>query len=158
MESPPEVRLTLELRCLRRLTILERAFLYGLAGLCVEVVFTAVVEAVSGPLDPRLVGQTYLWMLPIWAVGLLGVERLGPYLGAKQLRWPWRALVYVLGAFAIEYASGWTLREIVGTAPWDYSGAAASIDGLIRLDYAGGWALVGLTGERFAAVLRRARV
>lgn len=49
--------------------------------------------------------------------------------------------------FTAEYISGSLLRYF-HMCPWDYTGAKASIQGLIRLDYAPAWFLTGLLMER----------
>jgi hypothetical protein len=127
----------------------ERFLIYGAIGLLFEVAYTALYGIFWGEaVDPRLVGQTYLWMHPIWAAGLYFIEWGGPRLRSRGLGWFTRAAVWVACAFALEYSSGWILRAVVGRAPWDYSASAANVDGLIRLDYAHGWALIGLTAER----------
>lgn len=142
---------------LRPLSFFWRFFIYGMTGLCIEVAFSAVHESLWQSLDPRLMGQTYLWMHPIWAMALYGLELLGPRLKARRLNWFLRALIYASGAFAIEYCSGWILRQAVGQAPWNYAGQFSNIDGLIRLDYAGGWAMTGLVCERITEAVCRLR-
>ena len=145
------------LAALRPLTLYERAVAYGAIGLCVEVIFTAVYEVVWGAPDVRLQGHTYLWMHPIWAFGLLVVERYGLAMKARGRRWPVRALVYMTGAFAVEFSTGYVLTLVLGRAPWDYTGEPASVAGLIRLDYAGGWAMAGIVSERITAAILRVR-
>jgi uncharacterized membrane protein len=135
--------------------LLERILIYGLAGWCIEVTFTALCAQLSGTGDARLVGQTYLWMHPIWAMGFLFVELAGSRLRERGLPWWARGLAYAAGAFVIEYGTGFVLRAVFGRAPWDYSGAALAVDGLIRLDYGPGWAMCGLTGERIIGLLHR---
>ena len=49
--------------------------------------------------------------------------------------------------FAIEYSSGWLIRNITGVVPWSYNGIF-SVDHLIRLDYGPAWFAVGLIFER----------
>lgn len=142
---------------LRPLSFFWRFFIYGMIGLCTEVVFTAVHDSLWQRFDPRLLGQTYLWMHPIWATALYGVELLSPRLKARRLGWFVRALFYAAGAFAVEYSTGWILRQIVGQAPWSYAGQFSNIDGLIRLDFVGGWAMAGLVSERITEAVRRVR-
>jgi len=59
-----------------------------------------------------------------------------------------RAALYGVGILGVEYASGRSLRRLVGSAPWDYSGARFGVDGLVRLDYLPLWAAYGLGLER----------
>jgi len=57
---------------------------------------------------------------------------------------PARGLVYGIGILGVEYAAGRVLRRALGAAPWDYSYAGRSIDGLVRPDFLPLWALFGL--------------
>jgi hypothetical protein len=66
---------------------------------------------------------------------------------------PQRAAMYGAGILAVEYASGWLLRRLVGYVPWDYSRARFAINGLVRLDYLPAWAAYGLGLERLHDLL-----
>ncbi len=127
-----------------------RFLLYGAFGWCTEIVWTAVVGTVEKlaagePADMRLAGRTYLWMFPIYAGGGLAFEVVYGLIG----QWPWiaRGLTYMLGCFAIEYASGWLIRRLTGSVPWDYTQARWGVHALIRLDYAPAWFAFGLLLE-----------
>src|ERR1043166_7557696 len=124
-----------------------RFCLYGIVGWCAEIVWTAgcnVADALrtSRRIDARLTGHTYLWMLPVYGGGGLLFELAH----ATVRAWPWlaRGLVYMLGCFAVEYASGWLIQRAAGTIPWDYSHSRWHVRGLIRLDYAPVWFTFGL--------------
>ena len=70
--------------------MLLRLVIYGLVGFCSEVIWTALYDAVIGtrtePDSPsvrvklssqerwRLMGRTYLWMLPIYGSAVLAFE------------------------------------------------------------------------------------
>jgi hypothetical protein len=132
---------------------LIRFSLYGAVGWCTEIIFTAVVDSVGAicagrPLNPKLPGQTYVWMFFAYGAGCLLFEAVHRWLGGR--RWPWlaRGIAYAAGSFAFEYAFGWAIRELTGRAPWDYGGARWNVEGLIRLDYAGWWGAFGLGLER----------
>ena len=132
-----------------------RFLVYGAFGWCAEIVWTALWAALSGargevPLDRaerlRLVGHTYLWMFPIYGLGGLAFEACHEVVRA----WPWaaRGALWTALIFAVEYASGWLLRRLVGGCPWDYGRVRFSVGGLIRVDYAPAWFLFGLLLER----------
>lgn len=142
----------------RHLVGFERFLLYGFVGLCVEVLFTALYEQVLGNGDVRLMGQTYLWMHPIWALGLMAVDQAAPLMHRRRWHWIARGLVWMLGSYAIEYSTGWVLRQAVGKAPWDYSHFAGNIDGLICLEYSWGWATCGLVAERITGLVKRLQI
>jgi hypothetical protein len=124
--------------------MLERFFVYGALGWCIEVMWTALAGVAGrGERDWRLTGSTYLWMFPIY--GLLA-PLYEPAHNALRA-WPWagRAAIYAAGFMAVELASGWLIRRLTGSCPWDYRGRARfHIGGLVRLDYAPLWALLGL--------------
>jgi hypothetical protein len=147
-----------------------RFVLYGLFGWCAEVMWTALYHLVGGsarasgdtaerqPLTRaerlRLEGKTYLWMFPIYGGALLAFERV--HGAIAPWAWPARGAVYMMGAFAVEAASGLLLRAATGRVPWDYSYARASaLGGAIRLDYAPLWFAFGLMLERVQALVTR---
>lgn len=134
-----------------------RLLLYGLFGWCAEIVWTASYELVAtlaagrSP-DVRLIGHTYLWMLPIYGGGCMLFEvvhgAVAPY--------PWfvRGVIYMVGCFIVEYVTGWIIMMISGAIPWDYSERRWHIHGLIRLDYAPVWFFFGLLLERVETAVR----
>lgn len=123
-----------------------RFVVYGALGWCAEVVFTGVTNLVRER-DPRLPGTTSLWMLPIYGLARPLFEPAHDLL-RDRLPAPARAGIYAAGFMTVEYATGRLLRALVGRAPWDYSHARLSVDGLTRLDYAPLWAAAGLALER----------
>jgi len=136
-----------------------RLLIYGVAGWCAEIVWTAICDvgaalSAGRRVDARLMGHTYLWMFPIYGLGGLLFELTH----AAVRGWPWfvRGLVYMLGCFAVEYASGRLIQRATGLIPWDYSGTRWHVRGLIRLDYAPVWFAFGLlleVVERLAGAL-----
>jgi uncharacterized membrane protein len=69
---------------------------------------------------------------------------------------PWwlRGSVYMVGCFAVEYATGWIIKLLTGTIPWDYSAKRWQVHGLVRLDYAPAWFVFGLLLERVEMLAR----
>lgn len=121
-----------------------RFLVYGALGWTVEIVWTGLGSLLRG--DPRLTARTYLWMFPIYGGGALLFERI--YAVISHQPWGVRGLVWTAAVFTVEYASGVFIRRLVGRVPWDYSGAALAVNGLIRLDYAPAWFALGLLFER----------
>lgn len=117
--------------------------IYGLLGWCLEILWTGLGSFLKR--DVRLTGKTYLWMFPIYGSAVL-LEPVHDFIR----HWPlWdRGIVWMLLCFIVEYLTGWILRRMLGTAPWNYSRAALNINGLIRLDYAPAWFIAGLLFER----------
>ncbi len=134
-----------------------RFLVYGIFGWCTEIVWTAVTDAAESavarrPVDARLAGKTYLWMFPIYACGGLAFEVAHGWVA--DLAWPLRGMVYTVGIFAVEYASGWLIQRLTGSIPWDYSERRWHVHGLIRLDYAPAWFVFGLLLERVEQLAR----
>lgn len=122
---------------------MQRFLIYGLLGWCLEILWTGLGSLFAG--DVRLTSQTYLWMFPIYGLAVL-FEPLHDYI--RPLPFWSRGLLWMLLFFTVEYLTGWLLKNIVGTAPWDYSYAFFNIHGLIRLDYAPVWFCTGLIFEK----------
>lgn len=125
----------------------RRFFLYGLTGWCAEVLFTGIHDYIRHR-DPRLPARSSLWMFPIYGLARPLFEPLHRQLVRHRASTPTRAAAYGLGFLTVEYVTGRALRAAIGEAPWDYSQAAANVDGLIRLDYFPLWAAAGLALER----------
>lgn len=128
------------------LDALTRTYLLASVGVGLEVAFTAL----SGlrKRDRRLTGHSYLWMFPIYGLAYPLFAWSWPVLGDLPLLV--RGLGYVPAFFAVEYATGWVLRRLVGECPWEagYRGARWGVHGLIRLDYAPAWFAAALLFER----------
>lgn len=130
-----------------------RFIVYGVFGWCTEIVWTACHDAAEKLAagerpDVRLAGRTYLWMFPIYGFGGLLFEFAYRFIAS----WPLllRGTVYIVGCFAVEYATGWLIQRLTGKVPWDYSQARWNVHSLIRLDYAPAWFVFGLLLERVA--------
>jgi uncharacterized membrane protein len=142
----------------QRLGLLGRFAVYGLVGWCIECCFTSVVDLATGAGDLRLMGYSYLWMHPIWGVGLLLGEHLSLALHRARLSRATRAFVGMAVCFAVEYSTGALLVALIGRSPWDYSASPWNVHGLIRLDYAPFWWLCGWVYEPLASFIRRVRI
>lgn len=123
-----------------------RFVLYGLLGWCWEIVWTALPPPF--PVDWRLRGQSYLWMFPIYGLIAPLYEPIADALRAAGVVWPVRGLIYAAGFMIIEGLTGWLIKRLTGSCPWDYTGRARwQVGGFVRLDYAPIWAALGLALE-----------
>lgn len=118
-------------------------FRCGVIGWCFEILFTAL-----GALRRRemqLVGQTSLWMFPIYGCAAL-FQPL--FFLIRKCSFVVRGLIYALCIFTGEYLSG---KFLCGHSlcPWNYSRHKWHIQGLIRLDFLPFWFAAGLLFERF---------
>lgn len=148
-----------------------RLVLYGVLGMAFEVASFPVVRAGRAiPLvkylfafdsgaDPRLhldgpwhsaavalVGQTSLWMMPIYALAAVCIEAL--YRRLHRTPWPLRGLVYGIVILALELVTGLVLRAVTGYAIWRYSDAGNILE-MTSVRILPVWILVGLSVELF---------
>ncbi len=123
--------------------MLIRFLFYGLLGWIMEIIFTGSASLLQG--DWRLPGSTFLWMLPIYGLGVFA-EKVHDFIRG----WPWllRGVIWLAFFWTVEYASGWLLQALTGVCPWDYSGSPYSFHGFIRLDMAPDWFVAGLLFEK----------
>lgn len=124
----------------------------GVAGWCLEVLFTSVESVMAQ--DWRLMGRTSLLMFPIYGCGALlaPIGRIvDRWIGETSLRATDRlirhGMLYMVLIFAAEYLTGSWLKAR-GMCPWDYSGRQTNVNGLIRLDFAPLWFGTGLLFEQ----------
>jgi uncharacterized membrane protein len=114
----------------------------GLAGWCMEIVFTALGSFSQN--DLRFIGNTSLWMFPIYGMASL----IGPiYEKIGDMPTILRSLIYGVCIMLGEFVSGSILR-LFAACPWDYSNALYNFQGLVRLDYLPFWMAAGLVFER----------
>ncbi len=124
---------------------LERAAVMGAVGVAAEVLFTAFTEPSGGK---RLIGYSYAWMFPIYALLYPGFALLRPLIGGWW--WPWRASAYAAGIMVFELIAGLALHAALGEAPWEpnYRAKRWCACGVVRLDYFPAWAAGALAFER----------
>ena len=133
--------------------MLLQLFLFACIGVAFEVVFTAVTDFPKNR-SWRLLGYSYIWMLPIYALIPVFLGILYPWMGA----WPLLARVsaYAGLLMVVEYVTGWILRRTTGACPWEsnYYGSRWAIHGLVRLDYFPSWAFACFLFEKLYLALR----
>ena len=118
--------------------MLIRFVIYGLLGLCAEVIVSAILHKWEGKeKNWSLRGQSYLWSFPLYGLIAPLFEPLHNWLRP----WPWmlRGMIYVLCFWAVEYIAGRTLRHILGACPWSYAHCRYNLQGLIRWDFFPVW-------------------
>lgn len=124
-----------------------RILLFACLGVAMEVVWTAILDFPKRK-SWRLMGQSYIWMLPIYGSIPVFFGFLYPRLSGLPLAA--RLAVYVVLLMTAEYASGWAIRQAAGECPWEaeYRGKRWAVHALVRLDYAPAWALACFIFER----------
>lgn len=141
--------------------------LYIILGIVCEFLFTSVADLVNprfvkswnvvsdrpsktSPLwrvrgrDPRCVGYSFLWMIPIYAL-LIFIEPASRILAS--LPFYLRGVIYVVVLWVVEYATGWLIKKISGRCPWDYSVSRFNLHGYLRWDFFPFWFVFILLAE-----------
>lgn len=116
--------------------------LCGLAGWCMEVLWTGLGSIVSR--DPKLTCRTSVWMFPIYGLAAF-LSPISRRLNGKNTFF--RGGLYTLLIFATEYTTGAVLKKF-HRCPWDYSEQPANVHGLINLCYTPLWFGAGLFFEK----------
>ena len=119
-----------------------RFHIYGLQGLCDEVVFSAFLSLFSDGKNIKLKGESSLYSFFIFAGYSILQERLYLLL-KKRYRFsaPLRLCVYLPVLYCWEYCTGWILQQF-DACPWDYRRYTYNVHGLITLEYAPGWLIL----------------
>lgn len=131
------------------LSLCKNFFRCGLAGWCMEILFTGLTSLRRRDMTLRSV--TSLWMFPIYGCFSL----LSPVcrLLRKYPLWA-RGLTYMSVLFFAELTFGKLLSRH-RLCPWDYGRSRFNVNGLIRLDFAPCWFGAGLFLERLLSVQRK---
>jgi uncharacterized membrane protein len=123
-----------------------RLYFWGVHGVFVEVVFTAIWELVAVG-NPRLMGQSSLWSFLIYGLGaFFGAELLREMMIARRVPLWARCLLYLPMTYCWEFLTGAVLR-LFGACPWDYSQFDYDVMGLITMEYAPLWLMGGVYFE-----------
>ncbi len=124
-----------------------RFIMFAVLGLTMEVMFTGI----SGLISYRNIsmnGHSSPWMMIDY--GLLGI--ITPWLRnplkAKKIPLPFRAVVYMIGIFIVEYVSGIIFHKVLGLRIWDYSNLRWNLHGQITLMYIPAWYSLSLGVEK----------
>ncbi len=121
----------------------KRFVIYGLLGLCAEVLWNGFGAMLKG--DVLLRGTTCIWMFPIYGLAIF----LEPvHYRIKHLPLIVRGGIYMVLIFTAELISGLLLRRILGVCPWNYGNKTLSLGGIITLEYAPVWVVVGIIFEK----------
>ncbi len=87
-------------------------FICGLTGWCLEILFTSIGNCSRH--DLRLIGQTSVWMFPIYGMACI-IKPLYRYF--KKIPALFRGIIYSTGIFCFEYLSGSLLKKTPSMSP-----------------------------------------
>ena len=115
-------------------------------GITLEVVATSIMDFIKYR-DPRLKGETYLWMLPIYAV----VPYIYLFVTStfNDFGWIVKGFIYMIAFYLLELVAGLIIKAIVGVSPWNYKDYRFHFKEVICLEYAPVWFIYGVVGERY---------
>ena len=126
---------------------------FVLAGITMEVCWTSILNFIKTK-NPRLTGETYLWMFPIYAVvPFIYIFVLSQFQTANIFL---KGIIYMTGFYLLEFITGYLIKKAVGVSPWNYEDFSikifgkkykSNLKGLICLEYAPIWYLCGIIGE-----------
>ena len=115
-------------------------------GITMEVIATSIMDFIKNR-DPRLKGETYLWMLPIYAVVpniyFLVTSTFG------ELGWIVKGFIYMAAFYLLELIAGLLIKALVGVSPWNYKNYRYNFKEVICLEYAPVWFIYGVVGELY---------
>ena len=114
----------------------------GIIGWCLEISFTALNSLRRR--DMKLMGQTSLWMFPIYGCAAL-LEPISHLIKGKAPLF--RGTVYAAFILVGEYLSG-ILLSGKNICPWNYGRSKWHVKKVIRLDYLPNWIFAGLLFEK----------
>ena len=123
-------------------------------GITTEIFFTAISEQIKAWPNPenwRLMGQSYIWMFPIY--GIAGIAFPFIYQYISKIPFVFRTLIYAIGILAVEFITGWILDVFTGQCPWEYT-SGWHVMGYIRIDYLPLWMAFGGFVEKVVMFLK----
>jgi len=132
-----------------------------LAGITSEIFWSGILGYFDKR-DPKIIGQTSLWMFPVYALipfVIILVTSLFSYYPIYI-----RGLIYLFSFYIIEFVVGILLKKFIGSCTWDYSRyhihllgreIKTNIQGIICLEAAVIWYIYGVLGEFYFAFLMR---
>src|SRR5690242_18925387 len=107
----------------------KKFILYGLSGLCTQVLWTGLGSLMKG--DLKLSAFTYIWMFPIYGLAVFLEPVHDRIRGLPVII---RGGVYAILIISTAYLTGCQLKILLGARPWLHTKSTSlSINGVIRL-------------------------
>ncbi|KAL3872546.1 hypothetical protein ACJMK2_035769 [Sinanodonta woodiana] len=146
-------RSTMKETSYRPVSIYWRFYIYAIHGYATEVMFTATWEFVVN-FNWKFPGNTSIWVVPIYGLSGLAVEKMYLRLTERNIHFFLRALIYTLWTYVWEFSTGFILKQF-NACPWDYTPFHGDFMGLVTLEYAPLWFLAGIILERLVITYTR---
>jgi len=126
---------------------------FALMGITLEVFWQGLGNLIRKK-DLRLIGHSYIWMIPLYGlVPFIYKTTLSHFQNYSIF---FRGLIYMFAFYLLEYIFGFTIKQLTGRCPWDYSKHYVKIFGkkrkfhfqkIITLEYAPVWYIYGILFE-----------
>ena len=108
------------------MALLQTIIGFILIGITMEVFWTSILTSIKTK-NPRLTGETHLWMFPIYAViPFLYIFVLAQFPATNIFI---KGIIYTLGFYLLEFISGFLIKKAVGVSPWNYENYSIKIFG-----------------------------
>lgn len=115
-----------------------------LIGITLEIFWTSIFNYKKTK-NKKFIGKTSLWMFPIYAIVPLIYIFVLNYLFFLSIFL--RGIIYMIFFYILEYISGYLIKKITKTTPWNYKNKKYNLKGLICLEYVPVWYIYGILGE-----------
>lgn len=136
----------------QKLSSLGRFYIYGLHGIVTEVIYTALWEFIATG-SWKWIGVSSTWAMFIYGLSNMFIETVKPYLIAKNITLPFRALIYTFWTYSWEFSTGYML-SLFNACPWNYSEWFNwHFMGLITFEYAPLWYMGSIVAEKYVIPL-----
>lgn len=122
--------------------ILYKYIIYGLLGICLEVLFSGVVSIVNK--DLVMEASTSIWMFFIYGLAVF-LEPIHDKIRNQNIIV--RGIIYTILIYYVELLTGSLIQNLIGQCPWYYP-YNATLNGIITLYFAPIWFTLGLLYER----------
>ena len=129
---------------------ISEVLFWGMFGICVEVAFTAIFDLFTKK-KIALMGQTSLWMFPIYAFGLsYGFDLVETLIPNDIVRY----LSYPIWVWIVEVLVGYPFLKL-GIRIWDYSYLSKQKQwkGIISFVHFPAWIFLGIVVEYIKGIV-----
>jgi len=122
-------------------------------GITLEVFWVAIMNSIKEK-NPRLMGHSYLWMFLLYGIIPFVYKTMLSYFHNYSIFF--RGILYMLAFCFLEYLLGFTVKQLTGRCPWDYSKhyvklfgkrRKINLQGIITLRYILIWYVYGIVFE-----------
>lgn len=133
--------------------LLHKFLIYGCIGILVEFFFTSAKELLKK--NWRGTGYSYIWMPPIYGTTALLMELISKNYNGF---FGFKALMYVGLMYTTEAISGFLIKKLTGSIPWEYPKTIYTLNGLIQPLYFPFWLTLALFFDYISVLVNKISV